>query len=235
MKNSLSRVVNLALCIGVTIPLFTSITNGTLAQKTRCVSDVPVTTTIEGTYRIQGDLLGSYQNGIDSVQSVLQGCSGDWVLDTSSSPTRKVLVDFRDPVPNSGATPPFLYNQVPARLIAQAHYTSSASILGMKGLNSTLLSPLSVAFDYGGSSFGLRMNPNNWPQTNYALVTCTGVVDPANPATSLCNQWRIEPSVTQPDGERKSIAHLERLPKGRPVSESHGDFYMSFAISVTNP
>jgi hypothetical protein len=235
MKNSFSRVVNLALCIGVTILLFTCVTNGTSAQKPRCVSEAPVTTTIEGTYRIQSDLLGSYQNGVDSVQSVLQACSGDWVLDTSSSPTRKVFVDFRDPVPNSGATPPFLFNQVPARLIAKAHDTISTSVLGMHGLNSTLLSPLSVAFDYGGSSYGVRMNPNNWPQTNYALVTCTGVVDPANPATSQCNQWRIEPSVTQPDGERKNIAHLERLPKGRPVSENHGDFYMSFTISMTNP
>jgi len=239
MKNSIFQIGRLTLCVGVTIPLFCGLTTGARAQKVK-VTDVPVTTTIAGAgpstspiYRIQSDLLGSYQNQVNSVQSVLQASSGDWVLDTG--PSRTVLVDLRDPVPNSGAAPPFAYLYILARLIAKGHDTSSTSIAGMRGLNSTLLSPLSVAFNYGGNSYGVRMNPLNWPQTNFALVTCTGVVDPSNPATSQCNQWTIEPSVTQPDGEVKNIAHLERVLNGKITSESHGDFYMSFSILVTNP
>lgn len=241
MKNGLSLVARIALCIGLTAPL-TSLATGSLSG--RCPANVPVTSTLQGagpfsipTYRIQSDLLGPYQNGVDSIISILQGCSGDWLFDTGGSTSRTVLIDLRDPVRNSGATPPFAYQYLPPRIIAKAHETTAGSIMGMHGLNSSILSPLSAAFNYAGSSYGLRMNPLNWPQTNYALVTCTGVVDPTNPATSRCNQWTITPSVTQPDGELKSIAHLERLVtvKGKTTSENHGDYYISFSILVTNP
>jgi len=239
MNNSLPRVVTMVQCVAVTIFLFTSITSGTSKP---CISGYPVTSTIQGagpfstpTYRIQSDLLGPYQNGVDSVVSLLQ-CGGDWLLTTAGS-TRTTLIDLRDPVPNSGATPPFAYQYIGTRIIAKAHETTTGSILGMHGLNSTILSPLSAAFDYSGGSYGLRMNPLNWPQTNYAVVTCTGVVDPTNPSTSQCNQWTITPSVTQPDGELKNIAHLERLVtvKGQTTSENRGDYYISFSIAITNP
>src|SRR5215510_4680179 len=102
------------------------------------------TSTLMG-YRLESDSSGAYYNGVDSVQSVLQASSGDWVLNTGSSPTRKVFVDFRDPVPGSGPngdapTPPFQYQQIPARMIAKAHDTSTTSFAGMTGLGSTLLS-----------------------------------------------------------------------------------------------
>ena len=149
MKNGLSLVARIALCIGLTAPL-TSLATGSLSG--RCPANVPVTSTLQGagpfsipTYRIQSDLLGPYQNGVDSIISILQGCSGDWLFDTGGSTSRTVLIDLRDPVRNSGATPPFAYQYLPPRIIAKAHETTAGSIMGMHGLNSSILSPLSAA------------------------------------------------------------------------------------------
>jgi len=223
---------------------------GTLAQKTqnRVVS---VTTTIEGTgpladptipnYRIQGDLLGPYHDGVNSVVSQLQE-AGDYEVNTLASTSRSMLVDLRDPVPNSNPSPPFSLAQVPAKLETKSYILyGSGKVSGMKGLNSTLITPLLVRFDVNGSIYRLWMNSTKYPETNYALVTCTGVVDPNNPDSSQCNEWRIEPSVIQPDGQKKNLTKLVRVPTGKngkpdfTVEESHGDFYVSFSINVTNP
>lgn len=193
-------------------------------------------------YRIEDDGLGFYYDGVNSVQSYLDRTSGDWKLDTSTSSTRRVYVDFGDPVPNSGPggsnpTPPFTSNRVPATIVTKAYMASGGDISKMTGLNSMLLTVLSVAFNYNGQSYGVRMNTGNFPETNYALVTCTGVVDPNNPSTSQCNQWKIEPSVIQPDGRKKNVAKLVRVytANRQTVNEDHGDFYMSFSMSFTQP
>ena len=221
---------------------------GALAQRRR---PVPVTTTIEGSgalpdptvfnYRIQSDLLGPYHDGVDSVVSQLQE-AGDYEVDALASTRRSMLVDLRDPVPNSNPSPPFSLAQVPAKVETKSYILyGSGKVSGMKGLNSTLITPLLVRFDVNGNIFRLWMNSTNYPETNYALVTCTGVVDPNNPGTSQCNQWRIEPSVTQPDGQKKNIVRLVRIPTGKngkpdfSIEENHGDFYMSFSINITNP
>lgn len=208
---------------------------------------VSVTSTIDGTgpladstvfnYRIQSDLLGSYRDGVNSVVSQLQS-GGDWQLNALASTTRSLLIDFRDPVPNSNPSPPFLLGQLPAKIETKSYVLyGNGKVSGMKGLNSTLISPLLLRFDLNGNTYRMWMNSVNYPQTNYALVTCTGVADPINPSTSQCNQWRIEPSVTQPDGQRKNISKLVRFYtlRGKTIEEDHGDFYMSFSIFVTNP
>lgn len=208
---------------------------------------VPVTTTIDGdgpfadptifNYRIQSDLIGPYHNGVDSVVSVLQS-GGDWQMEGLSSTTRSVMLDFRDPVPNSNPSPPFSLGQVPAKVETKSYLLyGSGKVKGMKGLDSTLVTPLLLRFDLNGNSYRIWMNSLNYPATNYALVACTGIVDPNNPATSQCNQWRIEPAVSQPDGQRKNIAKLVRFytSKGKTIEENHGDFYLSFSIGVTNP
>jgi len=239
MKNSLSMTI-------LTVVLCITSGSGALAQKTLKKS-VPVTSTIEGSgaledptvfnYRIQSDLLGVYQNGVDSVVSVLQ-TGGDWQLDALASPIRSVLLDFRDPVASSNATPPFSTAQTRAKVETKSYLLyGNGKVSGMTGLNSTLITPLIVRFDFGGNTYRVWMNSGTYPQTNYALVTCTGVVDPNNPSTSQCNQWRIEPSVTQPDGQRKNIVKLVRfyISRGKTIEEDHGDFYMAFSIGITNP
>lgn len=224
--------------------------SGAVAQRTQKQA-VSVTTTIAGSgaltdptvfnHRIQSDLLGPYHDGVGSVASQLQ-TGGDYEVNALASTSRSMLVDLRDPVPNSNPGPPFSLAQVPAKVETKSYILyGSGKVSGMKGLNSTLITPLLVRFDVNGSIYRLWMNSTNYPETNYALVTCTGVVDPNNPSTSQCNQWRIEPSVTQPDGQKKNITKLVRIPNGKngkpdfSIEEAHGDFYMSFSINITNP
>lgn len=238
MKKTL--LVILVLTLGLGSPLAT--------RAGRPNQAVPVTSTIDGTgslpdptiqnYRIQSELLGPYHDGVDSVVSQMQGNGGDYELNTLGSLTRKMLIDLRDTVPNSGATPPFGVQQIPARIVTKTYelYPEKRPY-NMTGLGSTLLSPIVLRFDLNGNTWRLWMNSQLYPETNYAVITCTGVVDPNNPSTSQCNQWRIEPSVTQPDGQRKNITKLVRAytAKGKTIEENHGDFYMSFSLKMTNP
>jgi hypothetical protein len=191
------------------------------------------------TYRIQSDQLGAYTNSKD-VQSIIQGV-GAWVLDTnySSRSTRSVLLDFRDPIPGSGpsgARPvsPFAVQLVKARLIAICNFYG-VSMLNMYGVGSNIVCPLAVAFDYNGSKYRLAMNSDNFPETQPVSITCMRVVDPAN-ATSQCNQWKIEPLGIQPDGQKKNVAKLLKVStNAHQPDQDNGDFYMSFAIDITNP
>lgn len=89
------------------------------------VRDAPATSSIadqdrvSGTvYRIGGDSLGSYRNGVDSVVSIVQSI-GDWELDTKSSNLRKVRIDLGDQVPGSGPAPPFQSAVLPTRFISK--------------------------------------------------------------------------------------------------------------------
>jgi hypothetical protein len=66
---------------------------------------------------------------------------------------------------------------------------------------------------------------------NWVQITCV-----ATDANSNCNQWKIEPSVTQLDGERKNVTKLLKVASKPNQSDvDMGDFYLSFSIHVTNP
>lgn len=206
--------------------------------------DAPVTTTIEGlgpnsvpSLRVQSDQLGTYKNS-GSLQSILQAALGDWVLDTlnyTSSPQRKVLIDLRDPVPGSGpgggaAIAPFAFQNVRARFIAKCtQYGGDMRTIPAGG---TIYCPLAIGFDDpSGVRYRLSMHSDNFPEVNLMQVTCV-----ASDATSKCKQWRMEPSVTQLDGERKNVTKLLKVAtKPNQIDQDMGDFYMSFMIHLTNP
>jgi hypothetical protein len=211
--------------------------------KAKPPSDTPVTTTFDGlgvntspTLRVQSDQLGAYANS-NSLQSIIQGI-GDWELDMlnfNSSPQRKLLVDLRDPVPSSGPNggdpiAPFAYQIVRARLISKC--TDFGNNMKTIPGGVTITCPLALAFDdAGGVRYRLAMNPLNFFESNPVQITCV-----ATDASSKCNQWKIEPSVTQLDGERKNVAKLLKVAtKPRQTDQDMGDFYMSFTIHVTNP
>jgi len=216
-----------------------------LAQRPVKNKDVPVTSSLAGgglisdptifNYRFQSDLFGPYRDGVDSVQSVVQA-GGDWRLDASTSPTRTMLLDFRDAVTGSNATPPFSVGTVPAMTETKSYLLyGSGKVAGMTGLNSTLITPLVVRFAVNGETYRIWMSSTAYPQTNFAVVRCVGVVSSTN---SQCNHWTIEPSVTQPDGQLKNIAKLVRVTTGKGnkiIEEDHGNFYLSFSIDITNP
>ncbi len=217
--------------------------SATLAERT-VRRAIPVTSSLAGNgalpdptvfnYRVQSDLFGPYVKGVDSVGSELQ-TGGDWRLDALASPNRTMLLDFRDAVAGSNPTPPFLVGNYPAMIETKSYLLyGNGKIAGMTGLNSTLITPLVMRFDINGNTYRVLMNSADYPQTNYGLVTCAGVVSPTDPQ---CNHWTIEPSVTQPDGQKKNIAKLVRFytSKGKTIQENHGDYYLSFAIDITNP
>lgn len=203
-----------------------------------------MTTTIEGlgpdsmpSLRVQSDQLGAYKNS-SSLQSILQAALGDWVLDTltyTSSPQRKVLIDLRDPVPGSGPNgggpiAPFAFQQVRARFISKcSEWGGDMRTIPGGG---TIYCPLAIAFDdASGVRYRLAMNSNNFPEVNPVQITCV-----ATDANAKCNQWKIEPSVTQLDGERKNVAKLLKVAtKPKQVDQDMGDFYLSFTIHLTNP
>jgi hypothetical protein len=207
-------------------------------------SDTPVTTTIDGlgvdtlpSLRIQSDQAGSYRNS-SSLQSILQAAAGDWVLDTlnyNSSPQRKVLIDLRDAVPGSGPNGGAPLAPFPSQLV-RARFISKCSQYGvdMRTIagGATAYCPLAIAFDdASGVRYRLTMHADNFPEVNLVQVTCVGTNSSAR-----CNQWRLEPSVTQLDGERKNVTKLLKVAtKPNQSDQDLGDFYLSFGINLTNP
>ncbi|MGQ0761877.1 MAG: hypothetical protein ACT4OT_07665 [Acidobacteriota bacterium] len=243
MKRPLSLVAFIAL-LGVLAAINFVLHTGVDAAKAS--RDVPVTSTIDGfgvdtlpTLRIQGDQLGAYRNA-SSLKSILQAALGDWELDLlnyTSSPQRKVLIDLRDPVPNSGPnggapTNPFGaagYQLVRARFIAKC----SQNGIDMRNMqmNTPYFCPLATAFnDAAGVRYRLANNPTNFSETNWVYITCVGIN-----ASAKCSQWRLEPSVTH-NGELKIVSKLLKVAtKPNQSDQDMGNFYLSFAIHLTNP
>jgi hypothetical protein len=206
-------------------------------------ADLPVTSSIDGLgtdfspWRIQSDQAGSYRNS-SSLSSILQAALGDWELDMlnfTSTPQRKVLIDFRDPVagsgPNGGApTAPFAYQQVRARFISKcSEFGGDMRTIPDGGI---IYCPLAVAFDdASGVRYRLNMNSNNFPEVNLVQITCSGTNSSAK-----CNQWRIEPTAIQLNGERKNVGKLLKVATRHGETDQNlGNFYLSFTIHVTNP
>jgi hypothetical protein len=203
-------------------------------------ADVPVTSTlndagdvIAGTnYQVQNDGSLSYFNGVASVSSIIQGSSGDWVLDTTTSRTRTILIDLRQAIPGSGAAPPFAYELLPVRIITKCSEARTGGFPAMT-LDETLSCPTGISFQYGGNQYGLMMasGPNsdvNYAETSNPQVTCTSV------SGSKCNKWTVLP-IQQADGTIRNIGRLRKPIKGKIPFAFLGDYYVSFNIEVTNP
>ena len=238
-----SNAISVSLSLAAFLLCLTSLAIGRNAQGGRTPPDAPVTSTLETSgaitsstnYRIQGDGLGSYFNGVSSVSSILQGTSGDWVLDTTSSNTRTVLLDLRDPVPNSGAQQIFAYANVPMRIIVKCHEAITGGFPAMK-LNQTLSCPTGIGFTYAGTDYGLGMHsgPNSdvdYAETNNPQVTCTAV----SSTTKQCNAWTIAPIHQAAGGTVENIARLTKAGNGKNGTANLGDFYVTFLFNVTNP
>ena len=226
--------------ISVLVPL--ALLGALTASSSHSSPDISVTSTLNvagsivpdpGTnYRIEGDGNGQYYNGVSSVSSVLQGSSGDWILDTTSSRTRTILIDLRQPVAGSNVQQIFAYEYSPVRIIVKCSEAISGSFSAMK-LNQTLSCPTGISFQYAGVSYGLMMSsgPNSdidYVETNNSRVTCTGL----NSSASQCNAWTIAP-IQQANGPIENIARL-RQPL-RNGFANLGDFYVTFNWNITNP
>ena len=193
-------------------------------------TNTPVTSTIQDAdqnfvpFRIQSDLLGSYKNNSNSVISQIQGI-GDWELDMLASPTRRIFVDFGDPVAGNDPSkpPPFSTAYVPARFLDQC-----SSDLRNLTLNSTQRCRMVIAVDYNSVRYSIRFNAINYPGTTEPLWTCTSA------PSGKCSSWRME---SDPSGTGKIIGQLLKITtsRNRTVEELLGKYYFSFAVQVTNP
>ena len=231
MKNYGNRLILAVMAIcACLLPLAT-------VQAFKTSSAVPVTSVLNDTgvvadgtnYRVQSDNVSTdYFNGVSSVSSILQEGSGDWVLDTSASTTRAVLIDLRAPVPGSTTKPPFTgYDILPTRIIVKCSGALSGSFQAMS-LNQTLACPMSVRFTYAGSTYILKMEANSLaPETNAVLVTCTATI------SGWCSAWTLNP-VTQPNGTVENVARLEKQTNSL-KNVNLGDFYVSFLFNITDP
>ena len=205
------------------------------AQKVKN-SRTPVRTIMQGlgldtvpTYRLQSDQGGpytSYANGPDVVVSELD-LLGDWVLELNNSATRKVLLDVREPAPGGAPVelPPFEHAEVSARLISKC--ASLGNDLRALLPGSVIYCPLSIAFDYNGKSYAVRMN-GNFEGTTLAAWSCLNV-----DGAGKCNQWRLEPGGVVGE-EKKNIGQFVRLEssRGRLVNIDLGRYYISFQVDV---
>lgn len=85
------------------------------------------------------------------------------------------------------------------------------------------------------------MDPVQYPGTDNALATCTGVKDTNNPATSQCTRWTIGPAAANGgldlNGLPRNVSLLSKSStiKGKTVEQNLGYYYMTFNIDVSNP
>src|ERR1044071_501983 len=182
----------LVLFVTIGLILFSLQSVGPIVTAAPPVRDAPATSVIQDVdpgsgiiYRISGDSLGAYKNGINSVSSIIQGI-GDWVLDTKPSVVRRVRIDLGDPVPGSGANPPFQSAYVPVRFISKC---ASWNVF-MPGMatGQQVNCPLSVSIEFNGETYALRSN-ENFGGTEAAQWTCL-----ARNSTK-CVSWEMVPSV----------------------------------------
>lgn len=200
--------------------------------------------------QIRSDGVGPYTN-TSSVQSIIQGASGDWILDTKNtkSPTRSVFLDFTRPLagtgPNGGnPVSPFTSALVNARLISKCHLYNYDMLTIPVGV--TVSCPLAVFFNSGGSAYFLQMNPGPngvylAPETDFVNIACNGAG-----ASFQCNNWTVTPNgsrggcLTADCSLKQNVARLNKMVTTRGNSGSvnpvnQGDFYVAFSIGITNP
>jgi hypothetical protein len=211
------------------------ITADAFAQKP-AKGDTVVTTTIHDAdanftpYRIQSDLLGTYKNGVNAVESIIQGL-GDYELDLINfGSSRRARMDFSDPVPNTNPNnlPPPVNGFYAVRLFSQC------SARGLKlqtlALGASINCPLIVAVnDSNGDTYSVRFNRVTYAGTNDVSWTCVSA------ASGKCNGWRMQ---SDPTGNgARLIAQLLKITRvGNKTTEvNYGRYYFTFDVSLTNP
>lgn len=149
-------------------------------------------------------------------------------MDAKLSGTRRVYIDFGDPVVPGDTTAPFGAAFVPTRFI------SKCTQLGFKvrdmTLGQTRECPLATSFDFGGSTYRITMNPGNYPTSEWVQWTCLAT------AGGRCSSWEMKPSVIHADGKRKARGQLIKVGTSRRNPDQVlGQFYFAFAVNVATP
>lgn len=213
---------NIVLLIVLTLSVLSS---NLFAQKGKPKPNpnTPVISTIQdddsNIYNIRSDLMGSYQNGVNSVVSQIQGI-GDWELDMLSSPNRTVNVNFDQPVASGNPAPP-ANAFYPVRFITQCSTNLTTLTAG-----ATQSCPLIVAINVGADRYSLRFYTANFPGTDNVGWTCN-----SQELSGKCNSWTMQ---SNPGG---NVAQLLKITtaKGKTVNTSYGFYNFNFSVNVSNP
>ena len=145
-------------------------------------------------YQYQSDGLGSYttystKGSKDTVGSQIQS-TGSWVLDTSNSTTRGIVVTLAYPF-SSNSAPPFIGPQeVKGAFHTLCQYDPVSNGLNfgtMTFTGQTMVCPMNFPFYYNGVLYNLSLAPQQWPGASYMQVTCTGAT------SGQCNAWTVQP------------------------------------------
>src|SRR5262249_30029069 len=131
--------------------------------------------------------------------------------------------------------PPFLGpTNVAARIISKCEKNADNNGLSygtMTYAGQNLQCGFSAAFSYGGNSYAVRMNPNDWAGTTWVQVKCIG----ASGSPSQCNGWTVAPNpgvFTNSLGQFSAIGELTQVTtKGQYVETPLGLYYVAFSAS----
>jgi hypothetical protein len=223
-------------------------------------SNLPITTNFANTDAsgvsadIQSDGLGAYHDGVGAVTSFLttNGYNGivwgDWQFGTLDSTTRKVSIDFLNPISvDSGGTatpiPPFTIKNVIAHVEVKCTQLGYSMIL-MSALQSIQCPLIVHFFDSDSSEFRIYAGPNWESETTFARVACNTT------DSDGCNDWSIDPIPAAIDGSGNTIPGMaigrlvffgcSACPKNRGGGKvtgdgNRGDYYFKFHFHLMRP
>lgn len=202
---------------------------------------------VNNPFQLLSDGKGTYDTETisrrDSVNSVIQLNSCDWLLDLSNSTSRTVqlTLTYPDSTISTNPPPPFTGTETvtAARII---------SICGKNTLNGgvtygtmtfsgqTLDCALDVRFNYGGQTYSLSMDPAQYGFTTWVQAVCIGAT--GSGSTAKCDSWTVSPVSPGPTnnitGQNTSIGELFLFGKnGRETPI--GLYEVAFSTTITNP
>jgi len=196
-------------------------------------------------FQLLSDGKGTYDtetiSRTDSVNSVIQSNSCDWLLDLSTSTSRTVQLSLAY-YDGSGSNPgPFTGTETvtAARIISicSKNTLNGGITYGtMTFSGQTLECALNVRFNYGGQTYSLSMDPAQYGYTTWVQAACIGAT--GSGSTGKCTSWTVSPVSPGPTnnitGQNTSIGELFLFGKnGRETPI--GLYEVAFSITITNP
>jgi hypothetical protein len=209
--------------IGKGTELFSVLQKGT----GQTILDVNSRLTDTAGFTIQSDGLNggwyfSTSSGNDVIDSEVYSDSGDWVLDTLGSTTRRVLI-ILNPVSGNTSGRPFEAAVVRARLInCNAPGLDTDSFWDALPGGATIECNLRVRFLYNRKEYVLLMNGTvGTSRTTVACVTAEGTV---------CDHWTSSLGTPEAPGQ----GMLQSVSKNGTITDL-GLYYVSYSAEVVRP
>lgn len=229
---------------------FAAAASGLAAQKPqKPASGFPVRTIISDydtgistALQLQSDHLGVYQDSNTLMSDIAD--LGFWVLNSLDprGGTRTVSLQFTRPIagsgPGGGAPIAPASGNYRVHMYSSCNHPNYLSDYRLLPPGQTMPCPMAIRFEADNKTYLIHMNDRaDFTETNHVDVTCIFPTMGTNP----CSQWLIKPNGTfvNPDGstELRNVVRLSEqvTQKGQTVFLKQGNFYMSFAILITNP